>query len=60
MPKCPCNEPKIDEGEHCLFCPVRCISQPKQNADTTSFATIDVGDCGSECDEQFPMMNGGW
>ena len=55
MPKCPCNEPKIDGGETCRFCPLLCV-----DSDTTTCSTVDIGDCGGDFVEQSPMLNGGW
>jgi len=55
MPNCPCNEPKVDGGENCRFCPLLCVS-----ADTTTCSTVDIGDCGGDDAEQSPMMNGDW
>lgn len=56
MPKCPCNEPKIDGGETCRFCPLLCVG----DSDNTTCNTVDIGDCGGDFAEQSPMMNGGW
>ena len=57
MSDCPCNEPKIDGGETCRFCPLLCVGA---DSDTTTCSTVDIGDCGGDDAEQSPMMNGGW